>query len=144
MIPGISSLTLKKAVGTVTDIQTSTSSSRSQRTGNSYSTGSTTVKIQFRDEKDHIYEVSCYPIFNTFKEHDSVKISYLLSSFDEKQAEYWKKGDPSNPTYHPAEGVEGTPISIYYWLERPVIFILIALVLLILRLPVGQLRNTFP
>jgi hypothetical protein len=142
------SATMKKAIGTVTDVHTSTSSSKSLHTGNSYSTGSTTVKIQFHDEKGHLFEIICNPIINIFKEKSSVKVSYLVIPWNEKDAERRAKSDTANPTFRPgvptATSVKGVPISLYYWLERPVLFLIIGIVLLILRFPANQFRNFFP
>ena len=140
-----STLRYKTAIGTVTDVKTSSSSSRSLRDGQSYTTGSTKVTIQFHDEKGHLYQVSCNPIFKNFKEKSFVNVLYSSDSFDEKWADDNKKHAlENNSDIVSAADVNGIPLSIFLWLERPVIFVVIGIVLLILRFPVGQFKNMYP
>lgn len=143
--PQHTTLRYKRALGTVTDVHTSTSSSRSLRDGQSYTTGSTKVTIQFHDEKGHLYQVSCNPIFKNFKEKSSVNVLYSSDSIDEKWADDNKKQAlENNSDVISATAVNGIPLSIFLWLELPVIFVVIGIVLLILRFPIGQFRNMYP
>lgn len=145
LFPKLSNTVVKKAVGTVTNIYTSSTSSKSLQTGNSYSTSSKRVDIQFHDEKGRLYELSCNPIFKNFKEKSTIAVLYYTNSTFEKDADENMKEATSKgrekplPTYVP-----GIPVSVFLWLERPAIFLVIAIVLLIIRFPVGQLKNTFP
>ncbi len=136
---------VEMAVGTVTDVSTTSSSSRSLQRGTSYSTGTTTVTIEFQDPKGRLFAIDCAPIFNPFKEKATVKVLYCADKFNEKDADENAKLHSQNPgSYFSPAFVPGIPVSLIVWIQRPVMFLVIGIVLLILRFPVGQLRQTFP
>jgi hypothetical protein len=144
IIPGATSGEVKEAEGVVSDVTTSTSRTTSVRTGNSYSTGSTTVTIRFNDDRGHLFEIMSHPIFKSFKEKDKVRVIYFVNKYDEQNAdEFAKKAKETGDQYPTAEMVTGIPKSWFLWLERPIIFIVIGIVLLILRFPVGMIKQTF-
>jgi hypothetical protein len=136
--------TVKKAIGTVSDVHTSSSSSRSLRDGQSYTTGSTTVTIQFHDEKGHLFDFSCHPIFKNFKEKSSVNVIYYSNKDFENTADLEIKDALAKGKDILSTRVPGIPVSIFLWLERPVIFFILGIVLLILRIPIGQFKNIYP
>lgn len=136
----------KKGVGTVTDVS-EVGSSSTGRSGRVYNALETRVTIQFHDESGHLFEITCNPIFNTFKKNQSVKVSYLVTPRNERNAEEKAKRDTADAAYRPgvpsAEGVEGVPVSLYHWLERPLLFFLIGIFALIVRLAPIAFRNFY-
>jgi hypothetical protein len=133
-IPGLrGTQRFKTAIGTVTYIGMG-SSSRSGSSGNVYKTSEAKVTIQFHDEEGHLCEINCDPIFKKFEMRSSVKVHYHIGeedSFAIVRAEKWAKesGRDVQPVL-----VSGTPSSLFLWLERPVLFFVLGVVLLILML----------
>lgn len=157
-VPGMTSLPVKEAIGTVTSITARTSSSRSASTGRTTTTSHVTATIQFHDESGHLFQITCDPLFKSFKEKSKVKILYSPhSSAAELANEYAHRADSidaglakenaQNGTqlhaYRDAVGVSGIPKSLFYWLERPITFLIIGIVLLLLRIPAGLFKNTY-
>jgi hypothetical protein len=64
-VPGIGAKVIKTAVGTVTDVS-EVGSSSTGRSGRVYNALETRVTIQFHDEKGHLYEINCSPMFKNF------------------------------------------------------------------------------
>ena len=142
--PEKTTMRYKTTIGTVSDIKTTTTSSYSYREGRSISTSSTEVIIKFYDEKKHYFQITCNPIFNNFKEKSSVKVLYNVNSFYENLAEASQKlARENNKDYVETVGVSGIPLSLLYWIQRPLLFIFIGCILLILRFPANQFKNFF-
>jgi hypothetical protein len=132
----------KTALGMVADVR---HKGRSNSTNGSFSTEgwATTVTIQFHDEKSHLFEITCHPVFKNFKEKSSVKVIYYSENYQEQSAdseikEAHKKNDDVR-----AVSVRGIPISIFLWIEYPIIFFIIGIVLLIVRFAAIMLKSAY-
>jgi hypothetical protein len=133
----------KRAIGTVVHLDKSSTTNHSIRENRTYTTSSTVARIHFKDDKDHLFQISWKPIFINIKQHSQIPVLYTANEFNEHSADRSKEiAKELNSTYVSATGVYGIPFKLTLWLERPIIFTLISLLLLVLRFGVKLLKNS--
>ncbi len=89
---------------------------------------SKTVQINFTDEDDNFFKVTFYPVFLNVKNGKKIKVKYYANDFSRNQAKERRENGDFSPEY-----VSGCPVPLIYSLEKPLIFLLAALVAFILR-----------
>lgn len=103
----------------------------------SLTSGSTDIYIKFHDEKNNTFQIDCYgPLFNNFKKGQQVRILHMMDSYSVKKTEQYRlenlKREKEGSSYRDYYSVPGIPLSILYWIQKPLIFGAIGCVSLLL------------
>ena len=100
---------------------------------------SKTVEIRFADEENNIFQITIKPVFLNIEKGKEIPVKYFVSELEKEWANEEKQSDSPRPI-----GLSGCPIPIIYSLEKPIIFLLAALIAFILRYVPLFIKNSLP